>query len=182
MSWDSDALRIPATAYAQTLAISFLGTMKYIIIVICFLFSCDTADKKKLYAEDFNDLSETEKKILHFDTLDGDFMKYEGELRDSGKIEFVLDRPNRFAIRRIINKNELEKETEIACSGRWSILGEDALLLRFYFVPKNFFNVLDSTTNSGNAKMLLYNMAGFNPQLDTLWIYGVPCVKAKTDR
>lgn len=157
--------------------------MRYIALLTLVLhFSCDTTDKQKLYTEAFNDLSETEKAILHSDTLNGNFLKYEGEIQGSMKIEFLLDSPNRFAIKRTVNRGDFDSQTEIACSGRWSLVMEDAMVLRFYFVPKDFSNILDSTVNKGKAQMLLPDMAGLHPTLDTLWIYGIPCIKAKTDR
>jgi hypothetical protein len=157
--------------------------MRYITILgLLILFSCDTTDKKKLYIEDYDDLSNNEKKILAADTLHGDYLKYEGLTQDSLKIELLLDEPNRFSIIKTSKQDKVIKRTEIVGSGRWSKIMDDATLLKFYFRPNDFLEVLDSAANKGKAKMLLTDMAGFNPQLDTLWIYGVPCIKTKTNR
>lgn len=152
--------------------------MRYIAILgLLILFSCDTTDKKKLYTEDYDDLSDNEKRILAADTLHGDYLKYERLTEDSSKIALLLDEPNRFSITKTSKEDKL-----IVGSGRWSKIMDDATFLKFYFRPNNFSDVLDSAANKGKAKMLLTDMAGFNPQLDTLWIFGTQCIKTKTNR
>ena len=53
MSWDSEALRTPDTAYAQTLAVIFTGTMKYLFYILTIIvFSCGTRDQGETKSND----------------------------------------------------------------------------------------------------------------------------------
>ena len=133
--------------------------------------------------KDFNDLNEVDKTVMEYDSVYGDYLQWTG-IQDLGlgnpesvTRKLVFDKPNRFAIKAIID-DKLDFYTKIPgdinFSGQWREIN-DKLTLKFYFPPATWYELFDSLKNENAIEFIDNETISLDKDARTIWIMGTEC-------
>jgi hypothetical protein len=161
-----------------------LGLIGVIIVGIVYIkFNGRLNSGTSFRAKDFKDLSEVDKTVMEYDSVYGDYLQWTGTQElgprnpESITRKLVFDKPNRFAIKAIID-DKLGFYTKIPgdinFSGQWTEENEQ-LTLKFYFPPATWYELFDSLKNENSIKFIDNETISLDKKAETLWLMGTEC-------